>query len=216
VPHTPIESHSALHALEEDSAAATTTTIADVRAAHTGPLQCPTEYYTFLQMLCAYIKLVMMLFGSQCEHLAQVLQIYSIFQRRVDMFQLVTQVQVGHLLWGQCSLMHGPISPRITTPWGPPQYPTSPGWCQPCNGGRSQAPWGRPPPHVQGSYRTSRASMPRKPERGARRGLGKRTALHQQQSAHQTCRGHIQCTTLFSHGELQESPRSRGGVQAPA
>jgi hypothetical protein len=99
VPHTPIEAHSALRALEEDSAAATTTTIADVRAARTGPPPCPTDYYTFLQMLCAYIKLLMMLFGSHCEHLAQVLQIYSIFQRRVGMFQSVTREQVGHLLW---------------------------------------------------------------------------------------------------------------------
>jgi hypothetical protein len=99
VPHTPIEAHSALRALEEDSAAATTTTIADVRAARTGPPPCPTDYYTFLQMMCAYIKLLMMLFGSHCEHLAQVLQIYSIFQRRVGMFQAVTREQVGHLLW---------------------------------------------------------------------------------------------------------------------
>jgi hypothetical protein len=100
VPHTPIESHSALRALEEDSAATTTTTIADVRAACTGPPPCPADYYSFLQMLCAYyIKLLMMLFRSQCEHLAQVLQIYSIFQRRVGMFQSVTRVQVGHLLW---------------------------------------------------------------------------------------------------------------------
>jgi hypothetical protein len=99
VPHTSIETHSALRALEEDSAAATSTTIADVRAARTGPPPCPSDYYSLLQMLCSYIKLLMMLFGARCEHLGQVLQIYSIIQRRVGMFQTVTKVQVAHLLW---------------------------------------------------------------------------------------------------------------------
>jgi hypothetical protein len=70
VPHSSIEAHQWLRALEEDAEQATrTTTIADVRATRTKPPPCRTDYYGLLQMLCAYIKLLMMLFGNRCEHI---------------------------------------------------------------------------------------------------------------------------------------------------
>jgi hypothetical protein len=52
-----------------------------------------------LQMMCAYIKLLMMLFGARCNHLAQVSTVYFIVKKRVAMFQLMTKEQVAHLLW---------------------------------------------------------------------------------------------------------------------
>jgi hypothetical protein len=62
--------------MEEDSALATSTTVADAKAARTGPPPYPTNYYGLLKMMCAYIKLLMMLFGARCNHLAQVSTIY--------------------------------------------------------------------------------------------------------------------------------------------
>jgi hypothetical protein len=99
VPHTSIESHSALRDLEEDAERATTTTLADVRAARTGPPACPNGYYSFLQMLGAYIKLLIMMFGAHCGHLAHVLRIHQIFHSGAAMYQRVSSVQVAHVLW---------------------------------------------------------------------------------------------------------------------
>ena len=99
LPHTSIESHQALRALEEDAAMATSTTISDMRASRTGPPPCPTDYYGLLQLLCSYIKLLMMLFGANCDHLIQVSAIYFLVKERVAMFQLMTKEQVAHLLW---------------------------------------------------------------------------------------------------------------------
>jgi hypothetical protein len=99
VPHTSIESHAALRDLEEDAELATTTTLADVRASRTGPPACPSGYYSFLQMLGAYIKLLIMLFGAQCSHLAHVMRIHNIFHAGAAMYQRVSSVQVAHILW---------------------------------------------------------------------------------------------------------------------
>jgi hypothetical protein len=49
--------------------------------------------------MCAYIKLLMMLFGARCNHLAQVSTIYFIVKDRVAMFQLMTKEQVAHIVW---------------------------------------------------------------------------------------------------------------------
>jgi hypothetical protein len=99
LPHTSIESHQALRALEEDAAMATSTTISDMKAARTGPPPCPTDYYGLLQLMCSYMKLLMMLFGANCDHLIQVSTIYFLIKERVSMFQLMSKEQVAHLLW---------------------------------------------------------------------------------------------------------------------
>jgi hypothetical protein len=99
MPHTSIEAHQQLRALEEDSARATSTTIADIRATRTKPPPCPTEYYSMLQMLCAYIKLLIMLFGPRCEHMAHVTTIFFLVKERMAMYERMTRNQVAHLLW---------------------------------------------------------------------------------------------------------------------
>jgi hypothetical protein len=99
LPHTSIESHQALRDQEEDTALATSTTISDMRASRTGPPPCPTDYYGFLQSICSYLKLLMMLFGANCDHLIQVSAIYFLVKERVAMFQLMTKEQVAHLMW---------------------------------------------------------------------------------------------------------------------
>lgn len=83
MPHTSIETHQELWALEEDSAQVTSTTIVEVWAAQTRPPTCYPNYLGMLQMLCAYIKLLTMLFGPACEHLAQVMAIFYILRDRM-------------------------------------------------------------------------------------------------------------------------------------
>ena len=99
VPHSSIEVHQRLRALEDEVEQATTTTISDVRATRTKPPPCPTDYYSLLQMLCAYIKLLMMLFGNSCEHMANVTVIYFLIQERVAIFERMDKNHVAHLLW---------------------------------------------------------------------------------------------------------------------
>lgn len=99
VPHSSIEVHQRLRALEEDAAQATTTTLADVRATRTRPPPCPTDYYGLLQMLCAYIKLLMMMFGSSCEHMRNVTTIYYLIKDKMSTFELLEKNNVAHLLW---------------------------------------------------------------------------------------------------------------------
>jgi hypothetical protein len=99
VPSSSMEVHQRLRALEEDAELATTTTLADVRATRTKPPPCPKDYYSMLQMLCAYIKLLMMMFGSACEHMTNVTTTYFLLQERVSTFQAVGKNQVAHLLW---------------------------------------------------------------------------------------------------------------------
>jgi hypothetical protein len=79
VPSSSIEVHQQLRALEEDAELATTTTLADVCATRTRPPPCPSNYYSLLQMLCAYIKFLMMMFGSACEHMTSLVLLLSIF-----------------------------------------------------------------------------------------------------------------------------------------
>jgi hypothetical protein len=52
-----------------------------------------------LQMMCAYIKLLMMLFGSACEHMANVTTIFFLVKDRMAMFEKISSHQVGNLLW---------------------------------------------------------------------------------------------------------------------
>jgi hypothetical protein len=100
VPHSWIEAHQRLRALEEeDTEQATTTTIADVRATRTKPPPCPTDYYGLLQMLCAYIKLLMMLFRNRCEHMANVTTIYFLIRDKMAIFERMEKKHVAHLLW---------------------------------------------------------------------------------------------------------------------
>jgi hypothetical protein len=96
---TSAESHQRLRAMEEDSALATTTTLADVRASRTKPPPCPTDYFGLLQMVCAYLKLLTMLFGSYCEHLRNVMTNYDIFRDRMVMYERLQPKQVANILW---------------------------------------------------------------------------------------------------------------------
>ena len=99
VPSSLLEVHQRLRALEEDTELATTTTLADIRATRTQTPTCPGNYYSLLQMLCTYIKLLMMMFGSACEHMMSATTISFLLQERMTTFQLMTKNQVEHLLW---------------------------------------------------------------------------------------------------------------------
>jgi hypothetical protein len=100
MPSSSIEVHQWLRALEEDAELATMTTLVDVRAKRARPPPCPSDYYSLLQMLCAYIKLLMMLFGrSACKHMMNVTTIYFLIQERMTVFQAMNKNQVAHLLW---------------------------------------------------------------------------------------------------------------------
>jgi hypothetical protein len=99
VPHSSIEVHQRLWTLEEDADQATTTTLADVRATRTRSPPCPTNYYGLLQMLCAYIKLIMMMFGRLCEHMANVTTIYFLMKDKMAIFESMDKHHVSHLLW---------------------------------------------------------------------------------------------------------------------
>jgi hypothetical protein len=100
VPHTSIKSHAALQDVEEDAEQATSTTLADVHLAIIGPPTFPGGNYAFLQMLGAYTKPLIMLFGAQCAHLAHMMQIHQIFHAGVAMYQeRISNVQVIHILW---------------------------------------------------------------------------------------------------------------------
>ena len=99
VPSSSLEVHQRLRALEEDTELATTTTLAEIRATRTRPPTCPGDYYSLLQMLCSYIKLLMMMFGTACEHMTSATTIYFLLQERMSTFQMMTKEQVAHLLW---------------------------------------------------------------------------------------------------------------------
>jgi hypothetical protein len=99
VPHSVIEVHQSFRALEEDADQATTTTLADVRATRTRPPPCPNDYFGLLQMLCAYIKLLMLLFGSRCKHMANITSIYFLVKDRMAIFERMDKNNVAHLLW---------------------------------------------------------------------------------------------------------------------
>jgi hypothetical protein len=49
--------------------------------------------------MCAYLKLLMMLFGAGCGHMANVSTIYFLVKERVAMFQTMKKEEVAHLLW---------------------------------------------------------------------------------------------------------------------
>ena len=99
VPSSSLEVHQQLRALEEDSELATTTTLADIKASRTRPPTFPCDYYSLLQMLCSYIKLLMMMFGSAYEHMTSATTICFLLQERMATFQLMTKNQVAHLPW---------------------------------------------------------------------------------------------------------------------
>ena len=69
VPYGLLKVHQQLRALEEDAELASTTTLANIRSTRTRRPMCPGNYYILLQMLCSYIELLMMMFGSACEHM---------------------------------------------------------------------------------------------------------------------------------------------------
>jgi hypothetical protein len=78
----------------------TMTTLADVYATRTRSLPCPSDYYILLQTLCAYIKLLMMMFGhSACKRMTNVTTIYFLIQEQMTTFQAMDKKQVAHLLW---------------------------------------------------------------------------------------------------------------------
>jgi hypothetical protein len=52
-----------------------------------------------IQMMCAYIKLLMMLFWSSCKHVAHVATIFFIVRDGMAMFEHMTRNEVVHLLW---------------------------------------------------------------------------------------------------------------------
>jgi hypothetical protein len=62
VPHSSIEVHQRLRALEEDAEQATTAAHSNVQATRTKPPRCPTTCCGLLQMLCTHIKLLTMMF----------------------------------------------------------------------------------------------------------------------------------------------------------
>ena len=98
VPSSSLEVHQRLRALEEDAELATTT-LADIRATRTRSPTCPGDYYSLLQMLCSYIKLLMMMFGTACEHVTSATPIFFLLQERMATFHVMTRDQVAHLLW---------------------------------------------------------------------------------------------------------------------
>ena len=95
------EVHQQLRALmEKDANLATTTTLANIRATRTWPPTCPDGYYSLLQiMMCLYIRLLMMMFVSACEHMTSVTTIHFLIQEPMATFQLMNKTQVAHLLW---------------------------------------------------------------------------------------------------------------------
>ena len=99
IPSSSIEVHQRLRALEEDVNLATTTTLADIWATWTQPPLCPDDYYSLLQMMFSYIKLLMMMFESACEHMTSATTIYFLLQEHRATFQLMTKIQGAHLLW---------------------------------------------------------------------------------------------------------------------
>jgi hypothetical protein len=98
-PHSLIEVHQRLRAMEEDAEQATTTTIADVCATWTAPPPCPADCCGLLQMLCACIKLLMMLFGRAFGHMTSVTSICFLLHEMVSIYERMTKIHVAHLLW---------------------------------------------------------------------------------------------------------------------
>jgi hypothetical protein len=99
VPHSSIKVHQQLRAMEEDAEQASTTTLADVRATRTDPPPCPTDYFGSLQMLCACVKLLMMMFGWSCEHAVNMTTICYLVKEKMAMFERADRNQMAHLLW---------------------------------------------------------------------------------------------------------------------
>jgi hypothetical protein len=52
-----------------------------------------------LKMICAYIKLLMILFGNGCEHLMNVTAIYYLVLDRHAVYESISRNNVAHLLW---------------------------------------------------------------------------------------------------------------------
>ena len=98
VPSSSLEVHQGLRTLE-DAELATTTTLDDIRATRTRPPMCSGDYYSLLQMMFSYIKLLMMMFESACEHMTSATTIYFLLQEHRATFQLMTKIQGAHLLW---------------------------------------------------------------------------------------------------------------------
>lgn len=99
VPHHSMEAAQRLRAVEEEADSVTTTTIADVRAARSKPPPCPTGYYDLLQMLSMYIKLLMMLFGSMCDHMIHATSIFYLLRDQMATFEHIDGKQVASILW---------------------------------------------------------------------------------------------------------------------
>ena len=92
VPSSSLEVHQRLRSqVEEDVELATATTFADIRATRIRPPTCPAgDYYSLSQMLCSYIKLLMIMFGTACEHMTSATAIYFLLQERLSTFQVMT------------------------------------------------------------------------------------------------------------------------------
>ena len=73
--------------------------IADVRAAKSSPSLIPHNYQGLLQMLKAYVTLLMVLCGNRCLHLAEVKEMHWILQEHIDMFEYISWEDIAQLLW---------------------------------------------------------------------------------------------------------------------
>jgi hypothetical protein len=98
VPCSSTEVQQRLRAEEEDAEMATTTTIADVRASRTKPPPCPTDCCGMLKMICACVKLLMILSGDGCEHLMNVTAMPCLVLDRHTVCQSISRNKVAHLL----------------------------------------------------------------------------------------------------------------------
>ena len=88
----------------------------------------PSDYYSLLQMLCACIKLLMMLLGTVCcEHMTNTTTIYFLIQEpAMTAFQVRDKKWVAHLLW-PCLWTPGyisiPVTLRLADRQAEPPYP---------------------------------------------------------------------------------------------
>ena len=85
--------------IQERADRATHLSTDDVREMEAEPGSCPSTYYSMLSLLRKYIRLLTVLFGPGCAHLAEVQGVYQILSAKSAVYETMTADLVAETLW---------------------------------------------------------------------------------------------------------------------
>jgi hypothetical protein len=85
--------------IQERADRATHLSTDDVREMEAEPGSCPSTYFSMLSLLRKYIRLLTVLFGPGCAHLAEVQGVYQILSAKSAVYEKITADLVAETLW---------------------------------------------------------------------------------------------------------------------